>query len=164
MHIIDSLGKKYNKKVIGFSRAVTINPDCQETFIIFYTVNGEMYDEIVWSKELLDNNQTNQIIIITNPIIYDLDESDKTKKNSDDISIIIIIKKVTYNKTTTPFYVYNYYGSGALIGFINNRKFIKIKPEEYKFYVVPLWAQKILENDTELNMLLKQKYGGYILL
>lgn len=161
--MIDSLGKKYHKHVIGFSRTVTINPNCQETFMIFYTIKNEMYDEIVWSRELLDNNQTNQIIILGSPISYELD-NDTTLKNII-VDTTVAIKKIFNTPETkgTPFYAYNNYGAGALIGFINNRKFIKIKPEEYQNYVVPLWGQKILENDTELNMLLKQKFGDYIL-
>ena len=155
--MIDSLGKKYNKNVIGFSRTVTTNPSCQETFIIYYTINEEMYDEIVWSRELLDNNQTNQIIILGNPIKYDLEQNHDTT--------LIVIKKFPIKQSTnyTPFYVYNYYGSGALIGFINNRIFIKIKIEEYKIYAVPTWAQKILENSTQLNKILRERYGNYIL-
>jgi hypothetical protein len=156
--MIDSLGKKYHKNVIGFSRSVTINPSCQETFMIFYTVNGEMYDEIVWSKELLDNNQTNQIIILSSPFKYELYES-----NIDTTLIVIKNFQSKPSASSVPFYVYNYYGSGALIGFINNRIFIKIKINEYKIYAVPTWAQKILENNTELNKILKERYGNYIL-
>ena len=63
----------------------------------------------------------------------------------------------------TPIYAYNRYGSGALIGFLVNRKFVKIKSSEYEQYAVPLFARELLKNDKELDNMLKIRFGGYYL-
>jgi len=60
-------------------------------------------------------------------------------------------------------YAYNSYGSGALIGFLANRKFIKIKPKEYDKYAVPQFARELLNNEEELNKMLKLRFGDYYL-
>lgn len=51
--------------------------------------------------------------------------------------------------------------SGGLLGFMNNRKFIKIKPYQYISYAVPKWVQEIIEDNNKLTVYLKSKYGDY---
>jgi len=60
-----------------------------------------------------------------------------------------------------PVYMAYQYGGGALIGFLVDGKFRKIYPHEYKTYAVPPYAQKCLENNEELDKMLKIKFGGY---
>ena len=60
-----------------------------------------------------------------------------------------------------PVYMAYEYGGGTLIGFLVNRKFRKIKPKEYKKFAVPKYAQKCLENNEELDKMLKIQFGAY---
>jgi hypothetical protein len=60
-----------------------------------------------------------------------------------------------------PVYAAYQYGGGALIGFLINGKFRKIKPSEYIQYAVPPYARQLLENDLELNKMLQIKFGVY---
>jgi hypothetical protein len=155
IHIIDSLRVKYKKNVVGFSKTVIMNPMCQETFRIFYTDNGKFQDEIVWSKEVLDNNKSHQIIIAGQPHTYELFvDSDtikpkvKSQINNFKNSGILVFINTEY--TYSP------------VGFIDGRKFIKLQPQQYREYSVQKWAEKIIENDDELVKLLKIKYGDYL--
>jgi hypothetical protein len=50
---LDSLSKLYNKKVFGYQRSVTVGEIVRETCTIFYTLNKETKDSIVWIKELI---------------------------------------------------------------------------------------------------------------
>jgi len=50
---LDSLSKLYNKKVFGYQRSVTVGEIVRETCTIFYTLNNETRDSIVWIKELI---------------------------------------------------------------------------------------------------------------
>jgi hypothetical protein len=51
--IIDSLSKKYNKKIIGYQKSITINPVPRETFIYYYIdKNGEIQDDQAWAQIL----------------------------------------------------------------------------------------------------------------
>jgi hypothetical protein len=61
-----------------------------------------------------------------------------------------------------PVYAYTSTG-GALIGFLCNRYFIKIKPNQYIDYAVPKWAQEILENKKQLKDILYYKFGKYLI-
>ena len=61
----------------------------------------------------------------------------------------------------SPIYVYNRYGAGAFIGVLVGRKFKKVLPSQYKQCAVPLFAQLILEDEKELNALLRIKFGTY---
>ncbi len=61
----------------------------------------------------------------------------------------------------SPVFLYNQYGSGSIIGFIKNRIFRKIRPEEYKMFVVQKYAQNLLENIENLNKWIKLHYGAY---
>jgi hypothetical protein len=54
-------------------------------------------------------------------------------------------------------------GGPALIGTINGRYFVRIRPEDYKEYGVPKWAQRILADIPELTKYLKLIYGEYLL-
>lgn len=54
-------------------------------------------------------------------------------------------------------------GGPALIGTINGRHFVRIRPEDYKEYAVPVWAQRILADIPELTKYLKLIYGEYLL-
>tara|TARA_R110000868_G_scaffold36279_7_gene128956 strand:- start:6245 stop:7162 length:918 start_codon:yes stop_codon:yes gene_type:complete len=67
-----------------------------------------------------------------------------------------------YNEGS-PIYAFNEYGSGALIGFFIRRKFIKIKPKDYDKYAVPNFARKLLNDDVELEKMLKIRFGEYYL-
>lgn len=50
---IDSLSKKYNKKVVGYHKSITINPIPRETFIYYYIdEKGEMQNEQAWAQLL----------------------------------------------------------------------------------------------------------------
>ena len=62
-----------------------------------------------------------------------------------------------------PLYYKNDYGGASIIGFLNNRKLIKIRPEDYKAYGVPKFAQELLENEEQLAKWFKMKYGEYCL-
>jgi hypothetical protein len=61
----------------------------------------------------------------------------------------------------TPIYVYNRYGSGAFIGVLVGRKFKKVLPSQYKQCAVPMFAQLIIEDEKELDALLRIKFGAY---
>ena len=51
--IMDSLGKKYHKSVIGYMHSVTINPVPRQNLVIFYLdKKGEMTDSVVWMRVL----------------------------------------------------------------------------------------------------------------
>ena len=63
----------------------------------------------------------------------------------------------------SPIYAYSSFGSGALIGFLVNRKFVKISPLKYEIYAVPFFAIELLKNDQELDKMLKIRFGGYYL-
>lgn len=62
-----------------------------------------------------------------------------------------------------PVYAFNPMRGGTLVGFVCDKYFIKIKPSQYNYYAVPKWAQDILENKKDLNNLLKNKFGDYLL-
>ena len=62
-----------------------------------------------------------------------------------------------------PVYAFNSSTGGALVGFLCGRYFIKIKPDQYKEFAVPNWAQDILENKKQLDQTLKNKFGDYLL-
>jgi hypothetical protein len=62
-----------------------------------------------------------------------------------------------------PVYYRNQYGGASIIGFMNNRKFKRIRPVQYKEYVVPKIVQELLENDDRLNTWFKINYGDYFL-
>jgi hypothetical protein len=52
-------------------------------------------------------------------------------------------------------------GGPALIGFMNDRVFTRIKKEDYKSFAVPIWAQQLLEDTEKLNKFLKLIFGDY---
>ncbi len=60
-----------------------------------------------------------------------------------------------------PVYFRNEYGGASIIGFMYKRKFRKLKPVEYKEYVVPKYAQEFLENDEKLRKWFQVNYGEY---
>ena len=60
-----------------------------------------------------------------------------------------------------PVYMVRMYGSGALIGMMINGRFKRIEPVDYVAYAVPKEAQRFLENEKELDKMLKIKFGGY---
>lgn len=53
-------------------------------------------------------------------------------------------------------------GGPCLIGFINNRIFVKIKRQDYNSFAVPKWAQKLLEDDERLNKFIRSLFGDYV--
>jgi len=73
------------------------------------------------------------------------------------------IKKMDFSCSfPIPVYAYNPSTGGTIVGFVCGKYFIKIKPEFYKYYCVPKWAQEILEDEKELKKLLFNKFGGYL--
>lgn len=59
-----------------------------------------------------------------------------------------------------PIYAYNGY-TGCLVGWLVGKKFMKIKKTDYGNYGVPLFGRELLENDKELDKMLKIKFGAY---
>ena len=80
-----------------------------------------------------------------------------------------IVKNETKNTTpviknyTSMFAVYSSspYGGGAFIGYMIDGKFKKVLREEYIQYAIPPYARKLLEDDKELDNMLKIKFGAY---
>ena len=61
----------------------------------------------------------------------------------------------------TPVYIYNEYNSGAIVGYLYRRRLRKIRPEEYSRYAIPKWAKSIIENEKELEKLMRIRFGEY---
>ncbi len=74
---------------------------------------------------------------------------------------VVDVLKTEIIPTGSPVFLYNQYGSGSIIGFIKNRVFRKLRPEEYKKFVVQKYAQNLLENIENLNKWIKLHYGAY---
>jgi hypothetical protein len=78
----------------------------------------------------------------------------------------VAIKKPTIKRNDgfyegNPVYVYNNFGAGAFIGVLVGRKFKKVIPSKYKESAVPVFAQKILEDNKQLDDLLRIRFGTY---
>jgi len=75
---------------------------------------------------------------------------------------IVIDKKTKYN-TYSPVYYFEdpSLGGPCLIGFMDDRTFVKIRPEDYIYFAVPKWAQKLLEDSNKLEKFLKLLFGEY---
>jgi len=85
----------------------------------------------------------------------------KINKPKTEEATMAIKPKATDEITGRPVYLYNEYGSGSIIGFMYKRKFRKIRPEEYKDFVVLKYAQKFLENDEKVAQWIRVQYGDY---
>lgn len=70
--------------------------------------------------------------------------------------IVVMIKTITPSVSTSGVFI-----SGGLLGFMNGRKFIKLKPHQYASYAVPKWVQEIIEDNDKLTAYLRSKYGEY---
>lgn len=104
---------------------------------------------------MLDNNGYRQIIIAGHPYTYELfiDSSKINPIGKPKIYIPTINNGIVFINNE-----YTY----SPVGFIENRKFIKLQPQQYKEYSVQKWAEPLIENDEELIKLLKIKYGNYL--
>lgn len=60
-----------------------------------------------------------------------------------------------------PVYLYNAYGSACVIGFMIDRKFKKLTHDQYADFAVSTFARNILEDDIQLDKILKLKFGAY---
>lgn len=79
------------------------------------------------------------------------------------IKIVKSMNKKVVESTTTldGICVYAYNGiTSCLIGFIQNRRFIKIR--DYKKYAVPEWGRKLLQDDIQFNKMLEIRFGSYL--
>jgi len=104
-------------------------------------------------------------LLLRNQILHIIPKIDSVKKKEPPRRFAVKREyKIEYGGKVVngyPVYAINEYGSGALIGFMVNGKFRKIHASEYTKYAVPVYAQKILEDDEVLNKLLQVKFGGY---
>jgi hypothetical protein len=108
------------------------------------------------------------------PQIIQVDTLHPVKKPINEQPSLLEMQKVTaiddkkykflskYN-TQSPVYYFEdpSLGGPALIGFMNDRVFVKIKKEDYTAFAVPIWAQKLLEDSERLNKFLNQLFGDY---
>jgi hypothetical protein len=106
--------------------------------------------EIVLRQKILNRENRNK---------YD---TVKTENNS---VLNVSIGKVneSLQKKGLPVFMYNNYGSGSIIGFIFEREFTKLKPEEYEKYVVLGFARELLGDDEMLEKWIKIRYGEYFI-
>lgn len=96
------------------------------------------------------------VAIAIKPVIRDMIKRDST------VEILTKTLEIIPKYEGTPIYCYNMYGSGSIIGFIQNRVFVRIKPEQYKQFAVTLFAQELLSDMSRLHQYLFQKFGSYI--
>jgi len=76
-------------------------------------------------------------------------------------AVVEIHQKKSSSIGGTPVYLYNRTGSSSIIGFLDNRIFRKIRPEEYKEFVVMKYAQEFLQNNDMVEKFVKSRYGEY---
>ena len=76
---------------------------------------------------------------------------------------IVNTKQKTKYNTYSPVYYFEdpSLGGPCLIGFMNERTFVRIRPEDYIYFAVPKWAQKLLEDSKKLEKFLKLLFGEY---
>lgn len=67
---------------------------------------------------------------------------------------------ILYENFGSPIYASNGYTS-CLIGWMIGRKFRRIKPKEYAQFGVPLYGRELLQNEKELDKMLRIKFGEY---
>lgn len=108
----------------------------------------------------------NSIVTKKEPIKKSVVKRDSITKGYQ--SIVVPKYEIKYDSNDhkyegSPVYAYTYLNTGAIIGFFYRRHFFPIKPEDYKKYAVPKWAQQILSNPDELRKMLKMKYGDYFI-
>ena len=97
---------------------------------------------------------------ILNPENRKREDTVKTENNS--VSNLSTGKvNESLHKKGLPVFMYNNYGSGSIIGFIDEREFTKLKPEEYEKYVVLGFARELLGNEEMLEKWIKIKYGEH---
>jgi hypothetical protein len=133
-------------------------------------VNIPLYIPVVVKPFVL---LTNQELILRNEILHILPKIDPPLaikiKNIDSPERYSIKRDTVYKQEITVYdpgisiYAYNEYGAGAFVGVLINRRFRKIKPSDYNKYAVPQWARKILENEKDLEKMLKIRFGEYYL-
>jgi len=118
------------------------------------------YQPIVINKQYLKLDTSTNRVGISKVMIVDSSKKVITiTKNNIEIQPIL-----SYPCSSgVPVYAYSDI-TGTIVGFVCDRYFIKIKPNEYNQYAVPKWAQEILENEKNLKTLIKRKFGdGYII-
>lgn len=97
------------------------------------------------------------VAIAIKPVIREMVKRDST------VEILSKTLEILPKYEGTPIYCYNEYSSGCIIGYIQDRVFVRIKPENYKQYAVIKFAQDLLNDLPKLNKYLYQKFGSYIL-
>lgn len=117
--------------------------------------------ELLTGPELALRNQILHIVakdsnLVIKPVIREMIKRDSTVELLS--KTLVILPKYE----GSPIYCYNSYGSACIIGFIQNRVFVRIKPEHYQEYTVMKYAQDLLSDLAKLNQYLYQKFGSYI--
>lgn len=127
---------------------------------LYIPVVVKPYD-LLTSTELALRNKILHIVakdsvIAVKPVIRDMIKRDST------VQILSKTLEIIPKYEGTAIYCYNEYGSACIIGFIQNRVFVRIKPSQYKEYSVMKFAQNLLSDLPKLNQYLYQKFGSYI--
>lgn len=137
---------------------------CVDTSSIYFgdIVNIPMYIPVVVKPfSLLTSSEAVIRQKILHPEKIKINEPEKNEKNE-----IINVAYAKVNEPThkkgLPVFMYNNYGSGSIIGFIDKREFTKVKPEEYEVYVVQEFARELLGNEIMLEKWIKTRYGDYL--
>jgi len=132
-------------------------------------------DEVVLRNEILDNKpqpvieekeEKEEVAVIVPKEEVKIETNTQTRKTVENPvpeTIVATTDAKPADYIGIPVYYKNDYGGAAIIGFLNNRKLIKIRPADYKAYGVPKYAQQLLENEEELTKWFRLKYGEYCL-
>jgi hypothetical protein len=128
---VDSLSVLYKKKVIGYSKTITLNIEPRESLIIFYVERGETEEMIVWTK------------------IIDSD----TK--------ILILNGLNFEEQKPFLYTNLIYYNNCIIGDMTDGYFTKITKSQYVEFAVNKESQLLLSNNEDLDRWLRIKFGGY---
>lgn len=150
---------------------------CIDTSSVYYgdLVNLPLYIPVIVKPYTLltaaELNLRNEILhiipaVVKNDTLYKINTTVIEIKKADTLQRKMvkreyIIKENNQDVKGYPVYAAYEYGGGALIGFLINGKFKKIKPSEYIIYAVPYYARQLLENDLQLNKMLSAKFGAY---
>jgi hypothetical protein len=78
-------------------------------------------------------------------------------------STIAEIKPKTKYNTYSPVYYFEdpALGGPALVGFMNYKTFVRIRPEDYTYFAVPKWAQNFLKDMNRVEKYVKLIFGDY---
>lgn len=137
---------------------------CIDTSSIFYgdIVNIPMYIPIVVKPvSLLSPRELVMRQEILHPEYNKISDEKGFLVSNEEKNERNVKKEITVPKKGLPVYMYNDYGSASIIGFMDKRDFIRLKPEEYEEYVVQEFARDLLGNENKLEKWLKIRYGEY---